>query len=433
MKIAILGAGFTGLAAALRLLEQGHEVTIFDRESELGGLATGFKQDQWQWSLEKSYHHWFTNDSHALNLAQELNHKIITVRPKTNVYINKQILQLDSPLSLLTFPHLPLVDRLRVGAATLYLKLISNHKLLEGQKALPWIRKYMGQTAASLIWEPLFSGKFGSYQEDIALSWFWARIKKRTPSLAYPEGGFKLFAQNLADKITSLGGQIYLDTEVLEIKSGEQKCVVIARSETTKQSDLRDSPRRMTVHVDKVIVTLPSPIFTKITPQLPPEYIKKISSIPHLHALNLILVLKKPFMDKTYWLNITDKTFPFLVLAEHTNFMDPQHYGNQHLLFIGNYLPQGHPYLKMTAKELLKIFDPYLKKINPDYDLQTITYHLFKSPFAQPIVTVDYPQLIPTMETPLNNIYLANLDMVYPWDRGTNYAIEMGEKVAKLV
>lgn len=410
MKIAILGAGFTGLTAAFRLLQKGHQVTLFEKDAQAGGLAGGFKLPGWEWTLEKSYHHWFTNDQSALNLAREIGHKIIIERPKTDIFIQGQISTLDSPISLIFFPYLPLLSRLRMGLGLACLKLIPYH-FLEGKPALPWIRQFMGKYSAEKIWEPLFTGKFGNFKEEVALTWFWARIKKRTPSLAYPEGGFQTFADSLADKIEKLGGKILLNSEV-----------------TPSHFLLLSS------QFNKIIVTLPSPIFTHIAPTLPSDYVKKISSIPHLSALNLILVLKKPFLKESYWLNITDKSFPFLVLAEHTNFMSAKHYGQQHILYIGNYLPQDHPYFKMSAQELFQVYKPFLNQINPSSPLSPLSplsLHLFSSPFAQPVVTTNYPKLIPTFQTPLKNIFLANLDMVYPWDRGTNYAIEMGEKVAK--
>lgn len=417
MNVAILGAGFTGLTAALKLLQKGHKVTIFEKEAQVGGLAGGFKRPLWEWSLEKSYHHLFTNDDSILKLAQELNHPIITKRPSTNVLIKDTILPLDSPLSLLTFPYLPLADRLRTGLSLLYLKLIKNHQQLESIKARPWIENWMGQNSWKTIWDPLFTGKFGNLKDEIALTWFWARIKKRTPSLAYPQGGFQSLAERIAQKIDDLGGKIYLNTEVTETQTKNQ--------------------------FDKIIVTLPTPIFTRIIPSLPESYTKKINSIPHLSALNLILILKKPFMRDAYWLNITDKNFPFLVLAEHTNFMDPKYYNNEHILYIGNYLPPNHPYLNMSARQLFDVYKPYLKKINPTFgpedhgpmaqSFASCALHLFKSPFAQPIVTTNYPKLIPQFQTPLKNILVANMDMVYPWDRGTNYAVEMGEKVAGLI
>lgn len=412
MKVVILGAGFTGLTAALRLLQAGHEVIVLEKEERVGGLAAGFSRPGWKWPLEKAYHHWFTNDSAVLNLSRELNHPILIVRPSTEVFIENNLTPFDSPVSLLKFSYLPFVDRLRTGVVTLFLKLSPNLPYFETQQALPWLNRFMGKKVTSLIWEPLFSGKFGNFKEEISLTWFWARIKKRTPSLAYPEGGFEIFAEKLAAKVRDLGGKIILNTEVTGITSSPKGCTVkVNNGQYTG---------------DKVISTLPSPIFSKITKAPLPK-------IAHLHALNLILVLKKPFMKKTYWLNITDKNFPFLVLAEHTNFMNPKHYGGEHLLYIGNYLPEGHPYLKMSAQKLFKVYEPFLKKINPTFNSSLLTLNVFFTPFAQPIVDIAYKGKIPDFHSPLKNIYLANMDMVYPWDRGTNYAVELGEKVATMV
>lgn len=422
MRIAILGAGFTGLSAALRLLKKGHQVVIFEKENALGGLAVGFGLPEWDWTIEKGYHHWFTNDDSILKLAEEVDHKVIITKPSTDVLIEGRRIPLDTPSSLLTFSALPLIDRLRLGFVLAYLKLSWNQKKFVNITALSWIRKWMGVKATKLIWEPLLSGKFGEFKDQVALSWFWARIKKRTSSLAYPEGGFQAFANSLADEIKKMGGKIYLNTEVTNLKNSKGKVIV----------ELTTNYKLPTInYFDKVIVTLPSPIFTRITPDLPREYSKRINSIQHLHAQVLMIMLKKPFLENTYWLNITDRTFPFLVLVEHTNFMDPKYYGNQHILYIGNYLPSNHPYLKMSKAQLLKEFLPYLKKINPQFSI--VNSQLFIGPFAQPVVTTDYPRLIPTFQTPLKNVYLANLDMVYPWDRGTNYAVEMGEKIAELL
>lgn len=416
MKIAILGAGFTGLTAALKLAKQGHSVTLIEKESSVGGLASGFKIPGWDWYLDRFYHHLFANDDFAFSLAKDVGQKIVKAKPKTNTYIKEQIFQLDSPLSLLTFPFLSPIDKFRTGATLAYFKLLNNYQSLEGKLALNWIRKFMGKTSTNLIWGPLFTGKFGNYKEEISLTWFWARIKKRSSELFYPEGGFQTFANKIAEKIKKLDGEILLDCEIKQI---------ISSSTIT----LRGCNREF----DIVISTLPTPVFTKITPNLPKSYAKRINSIPHLSTQVLVLILNKPFLQSSYWLNINDPSFPFLVLAEHTNFMDCKNYGGKHILYIGNYLPKNHPYLKLSAKELFQIYKPYLQKISPSSSLFPLSPHLFTSSNAQPVVTTKYSQQIPTFQTPLKNIFLANLDMVYPWDRGVNYAIELGEKIAKIV
>jgi hypothetical protein len=82
---------------------------------------------------------------------------------------------------------------------------------------------------------------------------------------------------------------------------------------------------------------------------------------------------------------------------------------------------------------MLEMFDPYLRKINPNYAKTIIDYKLFKNPFAQPIVPVNYSKIIPGLTTPLKNVFLANMEQVYPWDRGTNYAVELGQRVARKI
>lgn len=406
MKIGIIGAGFTGLSSAYYLSKKGHDVTVFEKDSNPGGLAIGFKDHKWQWSLEKHYHHFFTNDKSALKFLKEIDHPIIIKRPKTSIYIKNNFYQLDSPIHLLKLNALTISERFRMGLVLGFLRYYPFWQQLEGIRADSFLNKTMGENAYEKIWKPQLYNKFGKYAKDISLAWFWARIKKRTPGLAYPEGGFVSFAQKIKLEAEKSGAKFIFNSKI---------------------SDLQK------LDFDKVLVTIPTAEFLKIA-KLPKNYVKRLNSIQHLSALVLVLTLKEPFFtENTYWLNITDKSFPFLVMAEHTNFMDKKNYGNQHILYIGNYLPDNHPYLKLSAKELLKIYDPYLKKINPNHQPLIINHQSFSFPNAQPIVTSDYQKIMPEFITPLKNVYLANMDMVYPWDRGVNYAIELGEKVAKIV
>ncbi len=415
MKIAIIGAGFTGLSAAYYLTKKNHQVTLFEKDDSPGGLAVGFTQKDWEWSLEKHYHHWFTNDKSILGLAKEIGHKVLIKRPKTSVYLDSSIYQLDSLSKVLTFPKLNLYEKLRMAAVLGLLRYNPFWKLLEKIKTAGFLSKTMGINAYEKIWEPQLINKFGKYANSVSLAWFWARIQKRTPSLAYPEKGFLNFANTLVEKIKQNGGKVLFNTEVTELKSNEKLSI-------------------NALTFDAVIVTLPSFSFLKIAPQLPDDYRNKLTNLRGLGSLNLVLRLKKQFLkDNTYWLSICKKNSPVMAVVEHTNFMDKKYYNNEHIVYLGNYLPLDHPYMKMPAEELLKIYDPFLKKINPNYQLSTINYQLFKAPFSQPIIPINYSKIIPAFETPIPNVYLANIQQIYPWDRGTNYAVELGQKIAKIV
>ena len=122
-----------------------------------------------------------------------------------------------------------------------------------------------------------------------------------------------------------------------------------------------------------------------------------------------------------------------MAVVEHTNFMDKKQYNNEHLLYLGNYLPADSKRFSMEKEEVLKLFDPFLKKINANYKKNLIDYELFKVPFAQPIIPTNYSKMIPPFNTPMPKVYLANIEQVYPWDRGTNYAVELGEKITDYI
>jgi protoporphyrinogen oxidase len=308
-----------------------------------------------------------------------------------------------------------------MGVVLAYLKITPYWKPFEAVTAKKFLVESMGLPSWETLWEPLFQGKFQKYASKISAAWFWARIKKRTPSLAYPKGGFLEFAQNIDKAIRQLNGKINYKTSVEKIFKKGGKVIVKTGQEIFE--------------FDKVIVTLPSPIYLKIVGGLSSEYKKKLMNLTGIGAVNLLLSLNKKFLkDGTYWLNINERDYPFLAVVEHTNFMNKKYYNNENLVYVGNYLPHEHPYYQKDANSLLKEFTPYLKKINPEFDRSWVNdAYLFKAFFAQPIIPLNYSKLVPDFKTPIEGVYLCNIQQVYPWDRGTNYAVENGKKVARMV
>jgi protoporphyrinogen oxidase len=424
MKIAIIGAGFTGLSAAYKLAKSGHDVTVFEKDPQPGGLAIGYQEKNWDWSLEKHYHHWFTNDQHVLNLAKDIGYEVLIKRPKTSVYVQGNIYQLDSPISILSFPLLSYPEKIRMAIVLAFLRFNPFWKPLEKINAATFLPKTMGKKAYKMLWEPQLTNKFGSFVSDVSLAWFWARIKKRTPSLAYPKKGFLNFANAVVTAIEKKGGKVLFNTEITQLQEGSSPTITV-----------NDSRGKTNTHIfDRVIVTLPSPLFLKIAPQLPDDYKKHLTQLKSLGAINLVMRLKEKFFtDNTYWLSVCDNTSKVMAIVEHTNFMEKRFYNNEHLVYVGNYLPATHEYFKMNNEQLLRVYDPFLKKINPDYKKSLKDFEVFKVAFAQPIIPVNYSKMLPSFITPLKHVYLANIQQVYPWDRGTNYAVELGENIVDLI
>jgi protoporphyrinogen oxidase len=166
---------------------------------------------------------------------------------------------------------------------------------------------------------------------------------------------------------------------------------------------------------------------------LPDDYRQRFEHpAEHLSAHCLILALDRPLTD-VYWLNVNDPGYPFLSLVEHTNFMPAEDYGGRHLMYLGNYLPADHPVFSASRDMLLESYLPHLKRINSAFDPGWLTDSWsFAAPFAQPIVRIGYPATLPPHQTPLRGVYLANMGHVYPQDRGQNYSLLLGERIAAL-
>lgn len=427
MKIAVLGGGITGLTVAYYLAKDGHQVTVIEKEKMLGGLASGFKGDNWGWYLERAYHHIFASDSDILNFAKEIEfNKFYFKSPTTSSLFQVssyklQVYPLDTPVDLLRFPLLGLIDKLRAGIIIVFLKLSPFLPLYKNMTSEEFLKKSMGIKVWNTLWQQLFRGKFGRYAGIILAVFIWARINKRTKSLGYVEGGFQTFIDYLEGKLESLKVKRLKGYEIKEIERRGEKFVVNGKI------------------YDAIISTLPTPVMIKLTSNIfPAELLHKFRKIKYLHAITLILETDKPILEKTYWLNICTDKIPFMILAQHTNFADKKNYNNKHIAYLGWYVEGDSNLLKMSKAEILKLVKPSLDKIqNSEFSLARASRiqnsYLFKAPFAQPIFDKDFEKNIPTFITPVKNFFIANLDMTYPYDRGTNYAVKLGKQVAELI
>ena len=427
MKVAIIGAGFGGMAAAYDLRKAGHEVIIFESADFVGGLASGFKEPQWDWSVEKFYHHWFASDKHMLGLIEELGMSadVIFPRPYTVLLYNHKWYPFDSILKALLFPGLGFgLNKIRFGLVGLYLRLTNNWKPLEKVTVEEWMRKWAGKAVYEQMWQPLVIGKFGPYYKDVNMAWMWARLKARTTKLGTFKGGFQAFADRFAEILRGQGVEIKLGVRVETIKR--------ASSPKGEQDGLSVGGEKF----DKVLVTTSPNLMAKLCPELPESYLKGLLELKSMGAVVMALSLKHQLSEEGYyWFNLPkDEGFPFLALVEHTNFVSSEHFNGDHILYAGDYLVPGHEYFSLSDDKLLERFAPAFKRINPKFELDWVKKTwIFKTNYAQPVPLVNHSKNIPDIKTPVEGLYFASMSQVYPWDRGTNFAVEIGRKAAKLM
>lgn len=439
MNIGVIGAGITGLVAAYELTKRGHSVVVYEAQEVPGGLAAGFRDASWEWHLDRFYHHWFASDRLAVRLVDELGMRsqLFFPWPTTSVYHRGRLYPLDGPVPalafvpvaaihravhVLQFKPLPFADRLRAGLVGAYLTLNRNWRPLERVTADAWMRRTVGERAYEILWKPLLLSKFGEENyRDVNMAWMWARLYKRTARLGYLVGGFQALVDRLVERIEKQGGKVQLKAPVHRVRPANGRLRLELVNSTTEH--------------ERVIATVSPQETLRIVPDLPEAYRAQLSRLRSMGTVVLILALRHPLTEGHYWINLPKaEGIPFMGLVEHTNYISREHYGGDHLVYCGDYLPSDHPYFEYSAEQLLEVYWPGLLKINPHLQRTWVrAIWKFGERYTQPIPPVNYSKDIPSLRTGVDGLWLANMSQVYPWDRGTNYAIELAYRVVQEV
>lgn len=433
MRIAVIGAGVAGLAAGYRLLQKGHDVTIVEAGPFVGGQVRTFETGGDR--LEAFYHHLFKSDTNVINLIEELGvgDDLRWVESKVGFFHSGRIYDFVTPGDLLRFKPVPLADRIRLGLAALYLRRQKDWTRYEDITAKDWIVRHVGPRAYDVVWGPLLRGKYGVFADEVGMTWFWGKIFLRFASrdggltakeeLGYLIGSFGRYIEALRQRIDELGGEIILKAPVERVLV--QGRTVRGLSIGGDIGDVRE--------FDAVLATVPNKFFLQMVPELPEPYAATLRSVRYQWASCLVLALDRP-LSHIYWLNISEPDVPFVAVVEQTNFIGPEHYAGKHYVYFSNYVSADDPILQLDVDGALEAYFPHIKKINPSFDESWIVEkHFFKDPAGQPIITRNYSRNIPDHRTPFAGLYLANTTQIYPEDRGQNYSILMGERMADVI
>jgi protoporphyrinogen oxidase len=450
VRVAVLGAGMAGLAAGHRLTKQGHEAVVYERWPGLGGQAATIDVGDGV-LLERYYHHLFTSDQEIHDLCREigLEDELVAWPSSVGMFADGELHPFTTPMDLLRYKPMSLPARIRMGLAVVNLQL--RHPKVEPFESTTikrWVERNMGRQAWQKVWGPLLRGKFGDQADQISMSWLWAKLRNRRQvkgeearqeKLVYPRGSFESIYRRLQELIEERGGQVLIDCPAARVSREDGSFLVtpgapdsFRRGHDPRQFEAGGTPERY----DAVLSTLPTDIFEQVLdPKLHgavgEDYLGRARSIEYFAALCLLIELDRPF-HPFYWTNVADPDLRFIGLIEQTNLVPPEHYGGRRFLYVANYLPHGHELLGLGMDELLSVYEPGLRKVNPDFSRDWIVQSwLFQEPAAQPVVLPNYRDRMPPYSTPVPGLLLANTTQVYPDDRGTNYAIREADEAVE--
>lgn len=422
-RVVIIGAGAMGLAAAYHALKRGHDVTVLEAAPEAGGMAAHF--DLGGLSIERYYHFVCKADQATFDLLAELGlgDRMRWVPTSMGYYIDGKLYPWGDPISLLRFPRLSLIEKLRYGAMMFFSTKRNDWHSLENVSAKDWITRWCGTAVYERLWAPLFRLKFFEYAGNVSAAWIWTRIKRVGTSrrsmfqeeLGYIDGGSATLVNALTRAIAEKGGTLRLNAPVTRIETEGGRVTGVTAGEFFP--------------ADAVISTMPTPYVSRIVPDLPQAERARYDAIANIGVVCVVFRLKRS-VTPHFWVNISDPRFEIPGLVEFSNLRPT----GDTVVYIPYYMPVTHPKFARDDAFFRAEGLGYLRLINPVLRDDDVTaFYVGRLRHAQPVCPPGFAAMLPAVETSIRGLQIADTCFYYPEDRGISESVRFGKLMAERV
>jgi len=428
-RVIIIGAGITGLTAAVRLISKGCSVTVVDSSSSVGGLAGSIMIDGTP--VDRYYHFICREDNDLVKFINELGlkDKLFWREAGTSSFIRGKIYPFNTPQDLLKFDPAPVLQRIRFGMHVAISQFRKNWLSLDRIAAKPWLIGKIGRQAYDAIWDPLLRIKFGEFHDQISAAWIWHRIHRVSRSRSrffgmnsygFLEKGCHTLMESMLEKLYQFENfSLVLDSKVSRIRVENNN----VRGIEITDKDLMEA--------DCIISTCSIPKFLKFTDSLG-NYGSSLASIDYLNVVCILLEIDRPFSNN-FWLNVNDPRIPFNGIVETTNLNPRLDLRGGRLVYIPYYLSRNNPRWSMSDSQLLDESLAMLKLIRPDFSEKWIrNRYVFRDLNAQAVCKIGFSKKIPDVRTPVNGLFITDSAQYYPEDRTMSASVRLGMRVAAL-
>jgi protoporphyrinogen oxidase len=428
-KIAVIGAGIMGLSSAYYLIKKGYDVTLFEKESDIGGMAVCF--DFQGTEIERFYHFHCVSDYDYFELLKELNliDKFHWRSTKMGFWFNGKIQPWGNPIALLKFRGLGILAKIRYGFHAFYSVKKNKYDDLDKIESTSWIKKWVGEEAWSKLWENLFSLKFYEYSNKLSAAWIWSRIRRIGKSrysifkekLGYLEGGSLPLLRALEDNIKNNNGKIYTSYPVCSVNkldNGKYQILSDAVNDCSNEE------------FDYIVSTIPLPYIPNIFKFISEREYNMFSKVENIGVVCVIVKLAKPLSD-CFWLNINDQSMDIPGIIEYSNLNSCD---GQNILYIPYYMPITNSKYNEADEVYCQKIKNYIMTINPSIEAKDfIEIVVSRYRYAQPICYPEYKKYIPDIKMTNENVYIADTSYYYPEDRGVSESIKLSKKITELI
>ncbi|MBO3462945.1 MAG: NAD(P)/FAD-dependent oxidoreductase [Aetokthonos hydrillicola CCALA 1050] len=429
MNIGIVGGGMMGLVLAYRLSQQGHIVTVFESNKQLGGLTTYHDYGPFVW--DRFYHVILPSDTHLIKLIKDigLGEKLRWRPTLTGCYIDQKLYSISNTLEFLRFPPLTLIGKLRLAFTLLYGSRINNWRRLEKIPVEDWLLKISGRNTYEKLWKPLLLAKLGDNYKRVSAVFIWSYIKRlfsardsslHKEQLGYVVGGYKTVFNQLEQLICSNGGRICTAANVEYITSDPKGGLWVKHSKDKE-------------HFDKVVFTGPVNVLQRVADQNLIEVRDNSTTVEYMGVICMALITRKALVPY-YIVNLADQRIPFTGIIGMSNLVSLEETAGLHITYFPKYVISDDPLLQQTDDELRKLFFRGLRLIFPELTEDNIVAaHINRATKMQPLQVLNYSSIVPTTITKNQDFFVLNTSQFINNTLNNNSVVQHVEEFVKMV
>jgi protoporphyrinogen oxidase len=424
---AVVGGGILGMTLAHRLRQHGHEVTLYEAGTTLGGLAGAWDHGGVVW--DRHYHVTLLSDSYLRTLLAELGleDSIEWVTTRTGFFTDGRLVSLSNSLEFLRFPFLGLIDKLRLGATLFYASKVKDWRRLEQIPVVDWLLWWSGRRTVEKIWLPLLRAKLGENYRHASAAFIWAIIARmyaarrtglKKEMFGYVPGGYNRILARFADVLLSEGVVLKLGQPVALVDPAGGQVMVEGRS----------GERAL---FDRVVLTLPCPAINRVCPGLTDAEQARLRAIRYQGIVCASLLLKEPLAGY-YVTNITESWVPFTAVIEMSALVDRRHFGGRALVYLPRYADPADPVFELSDDDLKERFLAALRRMYPHFRSEDVLgFRVSRVRHVLAITTLNYSESVPPMPTTMPGVYIVNSAQIVNGTLNVNETIRLAENAAR--
>jgi len=430
----IVGGGILGMTLALRLAQQGKQVTLFESSDRLGGLADAWQLGDVTW--DRHYHVILLSDTHLLSLLTELGleQDMQWVETKTGFYNDGKLFSISNAIEFLRFFPLNLIDKLRFAFTIIYGSKITDWKKLEKISVTDWLTRWSGKHTFEKIWLPLLRSKLGENYKKASASFIWAIIARlyaarrtglKKELFGYLAGGYHRILKRYTEVLLAANVTIKLGQKVANVESLETNAGNIVNVEFDDGSF---------AEFDRLVLTVPAPVAAKVCSGLSADELNRLNNIEYQGIICASLLLKKP-ISQFYVTNITDTWVPFTGVIEMTTLVDRAQFGDNTLIYLPKYVVPDDPAFELSDRQLEEQFIQALVHMYPRFERSDVlSFQVSRVRYVLAIATLNYSEKLPPIKTSIPNVYILNSAHILNGTLNVNETIQLAEKaIANLI